>query len=936
MAEEHRASNGSGGPPAATAKDKPEHGNTLFVTRLPYTATNTDLTTYFSDIGPVRRAFVVTDRETHKSKGVGYVTYADTADAQRALDTLQGKSIDGGRRAMELQWADKKIPSFVLRKEKKMAEEADTVVHVQTDAAAPARPKRAEVPRTNTLPGRDPDAVRTIVLSGLSACTPPADAKTIYKRARKIGDVEHVDFADADGAKSKDVAYVRFRTPNHAMEAVTKLHAHQFKGAQLSVSLKKRLDGALRREQHMRPDTLQKQKTMMSKVKEMNGDAWSLGQGGVGLSRESRVIVRNLPFDITLDDLRAIFLPYGAIYDVTVPTKNGDDQETSKHPPRGRGFAFVWFVSRSDAARAIEAVNGVSLRHGAAEQAALKKAQGKKGREMAKEALEKVQARAQPARTVAVDWSLSQKEWLARTEDGQAGAEDAPTKRPRAESDSDADSDADSDDDSEDGSEDDSEDADSDAASASSASEETKPKLATTETGTILFVRNLPYQATEQELKDLFRSFGPMRYAKITMDPATKRSRGTGFVCFWQKESADAALHDAEIVQRETAAGMHDGKPPKVNPFSVPSVITADPSAPLVARFTLHGRVLHVVRAVTRENASQLETSARKSREKGDTRNTWLLREGVPLPNTPLSKLLSEKEADKRMQNFSVRRAQLGANPSLHVSKTRLAVHQLPLYVSEKMLKRLALHALRAFTTEVKQGTRTDLDDEEKADTTASANIKSEPETEAGKKRPPPSLVIQSKIVRQNERADPISGKGRSRGYGFLEMRTFPHALKVLRWANGNKEVGDLLLQWWQEELEANIEKLKALPTPTDEDKARLKRMQTTFQDVKEGGGKAVKSEYRGMLRIEFSIENITTVRKRVLRQSQARESATKRARLDEAAPPPAESGKPRGAERRIHAQASKKIQAESQGRNALGSLIGKKRAERKRKHGGS
>ncbi|KAJ2930582.1 hypothetical protein H1R20_g6499, partial [Candolleomyces eurysporus] len=45
---------------------------TLFVSNLPYTATSVDLETLFSDIAPVRTAFVVTKHGTGVSKGVGY------------------------------------------------------------------------------------------------------------------------------------------------------------------------------------------------------------------------------------------------------------------------------------------------------------------------------------------------------------------------------------------------------------------------------------------------------------------------------------------------------------------------------------------------------------------------------------------------------------------------------------------------------------------------------------------------------------------------------------------------------------------------------------------------------------------------------------------------------------------------------------------------
>ena len=858
-------------------------GNTLFVTRIPYHVTNTDLETFFSDIGPLRRAFVVTDKETHKSKGVGYVTYTDAADAEKALEKLQGASLDGSKRHIQLQWADRKADF----KSGKSTELKST----PTQATS----------RHVVLPDRDPDAARTIVISGLAGCTPAADVKTIYKRVRKIGDVEQVKFAEHEGSESNDVAFVRFRTPNHAMKAINKLHAHQFKGSLLSVELKKRTDGALRREMHMRDDTRKKQHSIQEQIEQFSGKTLPVHQNH--LDHASRLIVRNLPFDMSMEDLRAVFLPYGALYNVSLPT----DESSGK----GRGFAFIWYVSKSDAAKAMEAINGVSLRHGAAEQARLKKAQGKNGREAAKKALADVHKTAQPARPVAVDWSLSQKDWMAQAEE-ESDEETSPKRKSMDMSDE------------EDGNEE-SEDDDTEA--------KERPTLAPPEAGTTLFIRNLPYQATEQELKDLFRSFGPLRYARITMDPVTNRSRGTGFICFWKRESADALLRDAEIVHQETSApDAHI----KSNPFKVPSVITADPSAPLVARFSLHGRVLHVVRAVTRETASSLETTARKEREKGDKRNTYLLREGVPFPNTQLAASLSDAERERRMRSFSIRRAQLGANPSLHISKTRLAVHQLPLFVTNKMLKRIALHAVRAFNDEVKEGKRVDLDKDEKDDKTLSANAKQP--TEA-KHRPPPSVVVQSKVVLQSERVDPLTGQGRSRGYGFLEMRSFAHALKVLRWANANKNLGSLLVQWWREELEAFRAKL--IHDDSNEAQLRIKRIDQALNDMETSS----KSEARGVLRIEFSIENITTVRKRVLRQEQARDKASKRQKLEDdtgretieesESDPDADDESqhlPSRITTKLHRKsASEKIQREMKNRS-LGSLIGKKRAVRKRK----
>ena len=87
------------------------HRSTIFVSNLPYTATSTDLKTLFSDLGPVRTAFVVTDPASGSSKGVGYVSFSIREDANLAFekvnDTSEGLVLDGRR--LRAQWAENKV-----------------------------------------------------------------------------------------------------------------------------------------------------------------------------------------------------------------------------------------------------------------------------------------------------------------------------------------------------------------------------------------------------------------------------------------------------------------------------------------------------------------------------------------------------------------------------------------------------------------------------------------------------------------------------------------------------------------------------------------------------------------------------------------------------------------------------------------------------------
>lgn len=68
--------------------------NKLFVGSLPWSITNESLAELFAKYGEVTEAIVITDRDTGRSKGFGFVTFAREEDAQKALE-MDGKEVDG-------------------------------------------------------------------------------------------------------------------------------------------------------------------------------------------------------------------------------------------------------------------------------------------------------------------------------------------------------------------------------------------------------------------------------------------------------------------------------------------------------------------------------------------------------------------------------------------------------------------------------------------------------------------------------------------------------------------------------------------------------------------------------------------------------------------------------------------------------------------------
>ncbi len=59
-----------------------------------------------------------------------------------------------------------------------------------------------------------------------------------------------------------------------------------------------------------------------------------------------------------------------------------------------------------------------------------------------------------------------------------------------------------------------------------------------------IYVGNLSYQMTEEELSDAFASFGDVKSAKIIFDRETNRSKGFGFVEMDNDDEAKKAIDD--------------------------------------------------------------------------------------------------------------------------------------------------------------------------------------------------------------------------------------------------------------------------------------------------------------------------------------------------------------------------------------------------------
>ena len=160
------------------------------MSNIPYAVTSTDLQTLFSDIAPVRYAFVVLEHSTGVSKGIGYVSFAIKEDACAAYDKISEEGLSILGRALRVEWAHNKVvhsPSLET-----MCFDHHCKSTSKEDGKASNQPKpRPSVRASQPRKPHDPLAIRTITVTGLPKSI---NSKSLWKKSRKYDGAEKVEW----------------------------------------------------------------------------------------------------------------------------------------------------------------------------------------------------------------------------------------------------------------------------------------------------------------------------------------------------------------------------------------------------------------------------------------------------------------------------------------------------------------------------------------------------------------------------------------------------------------------------------------------------------------------------------------------------------------------------------------------------------------------
>ncbi|XP_060596942.1 RNA-binding protein 28-like [Ruditapes philippinarum] len=669
--------------------DRSQENTTLFVRNIPYHFTKNELEDKFSEYGPIKQCFIVNDKVSGKSRGFGYVKFTLLEDAKKAKEgniNIEGRkvSVDYADKSKKIKRPPRKIKE--IKEEEDIEESGDTSFDIDDIKKEEGVEEKVGDETKKGGQSMKYHNAKIVALRGLPA---GISDEELNHCINKMG-VKSMAECKLQGCGKE--AHLKFKCIRDAKRAIRKLHNHSYKDSMLQAV-------------------------------QMSEDFSNKRQN---VPKKSRVIVRNLSFQCSEDQLQKAFMNCGEIIEVKIPS-NKDGKRI--------GFGFVQFSQLQEAKKAVEEMNSKKILgrpiavDWALPKTTYENTQNNTGSDDSEfdEGSDSDDSSTQDVKPSIVDKKThddadddnddSDDDDSCSDDESEDGIDDK-EKIIKTEDPDDIDVDDDDDDDDEDDDDDDSNDLDSDNEDKETKMKKTKQPLkkreqkSDTDDGCTLFIRNLSFDSTEEGVEEYFSQYGDVKYAKIVYNHETDHSKGIGFVRYSNKMAADECLQDGK-----------DGK------------------------ISLDGRELIVTVAVSRENAASLTENNKKEKEKKDNRNLYLAREGLVRAGTQQAEGLSKIDLDKRQKVEELKRQKL-KNLNIFISPLRLCVRNIPVNVTDKELREVF-------------------------------------KTAAGNKH---AKINECRIMRDRTRTN-AEGLGKSKGFAFISFSDHQHALSALRQTNNNPEI---------------------------------------------------------------------------------------------------------------------------------------------------
>lgn len=361
--------------------------------------------------------------------------------------------------------------------------------------------------------------------------------------------------------------------------------------------------------------------------------------------RVGRIIVRNLSFQITEEKLEKFFEPFGEIVEIKLLKKYD----------KFVGCGFVQFTNKKAANQAITETNGKELLGrpvicdwALPKHKYMKYVEEENSSKAQEDSLNDILIKQEPCSDSETENDKSNIDYDSDVEcvkDEDNLGDDYEEKKVKRElSDSECSDEEDDDDYDDDMNDSNTSDEDSKRSNNKKGkfSESKKPKVISNDVseGRTVFVKNIPFSATNDDLRKCMVKFGPVHYALICIDELTEHSKGTGFVKFQKLEDSQKCLEAS-------------------------------------TELTIDGEPLQVYPALPRDGIKSLH-ERKKEKKIRDNRHLYLVKEGVIVAGTPAARGVSVADMEKRL-SLEQWKTQMLRNLNMFVSNTRLVVYNVPL-----------------------------------------------------------------------------------------------------------------------------------------------------------------------------------------------------------------------------------------------------------------
>ena len=160
-----------------------------------------------------------------------------------------------------------------------------------------------------------------------------------------------------------------------------------------------------------------------------------------------------------------------------------------------------------------------------------------------------------------------------------------------------------------------------------------------------MFIRNIPLEAEEHQVREVMRRFGKIVYLKLVIDKVTGKHKGSAFAQFSSAEAAEAACSaGGAFTGTESWEQVQRKKDKRLQSSAVRGVLDG-----FQETLSMFGRHLFVALAVDKKQAKELGAA---EKQKLDPRNLHLAKIGVVLEDSPEAKNMPAADLAKRMRDW--------------------------------------------------------------------------------------------------------------------------------------------------------------------------------------------------------------------------------------------------------------------------------------------